>query len=379
MFLTTLPDDIAMSFANLAYRALESTNTQTRRLAYITIFISTLSKGSLPEKVLLSRIARWSHENQENLSRYWTQTGYVNSNRRNSAGARYLELARNLGLITPISGEYRLTRVGLALNALKKEHQDTPFVLTNAERLFYMYLLLEKDADVLLTILDRIRSQPDIRLSSLQKTYQQDFIERLNLKGRLVQDERLKKELLDRRMRIELNWKKKARYVEHIVPPRLNWLLDLGLLDTKVFQHHQYHLTDCGVNFIRELPRYENNFYDIDDEWLSSNFWSITPSNLLKIQNLRPWKNLYEEERSKICKNLLREAISVFQYSSVPKISLTQVLFYMTIKMITKNSILVSFSDLKKWLLVPRIIDGWSYHVHLSPQENVSYIVLIPA
>jgi len=368
-----------MSSPRLEYRVLENTNTQTRRLAYVTALISILGRRSLPEKVLLARILRWGQAHQERLNQYWVQTGAVGSTRRNSAGARYLDLASKLGLIASISGEYHLTQVGLALSALKNVEQGNPFVLTDAERLFYTYLLLEKDADVLLTILRRLQEQPGIGLSALQKIYQQDFVNRLIVKGRVVEDEHLREQLRDRRLAIEAGWKKPARYAEHIVPPRLNWLLDLGFLEPTAFQRHRYHLTNAGVTLIENLPHFDKAFYDVSATWLSGDFWRLTPRSLLNIQNARPWNSLNEEEQLTVCAPRLKEAFGIFQRSMVPKVSLMQALFYITVRLILEDHILVSFADLTHWLSVPRTIEGWCYQARLSPQENVSYIVMTPA
>lgn len=370
-----------MSSLRLAYRALEATHTQTRRLAYITAMLSMLGRSNLPERLLLAKMTRWSQEHQEDLAGYWVQTGEMTSTRRNSAGARYLDLAINLGVIASISGEYRLTRIGLTLFALVENLDSAnPFILTLVERLFYTHLLLDKDADVLLTLLGRLWEQPGISLAGLQNSYQQDFVKRLASKGRVVEDERLKQQLLERRLEIETGWKNPAKYAEHIVPPRLNWLLDLGLLETASFQRHQHCLTDAGATFVgRLLCLGEGAFLDVSELWLSADFWRFAPRDLLNVQPTQLWDHLSEVERQAVCAPLLKEAFAVFQHSMVPKASLTQVLLYMSIKLILKNQVIVSPYDLTQWLSIPRVLNGQRYEVRLSPQENVSYIVLIPA
>jgi hypothetical protein len=85
----------------LRYRALEGTNTKTRRLAYLTATTLLLSRESLSEHLLLTRLAQWSQENRTALMDYWVQTGEITSTRRSSAGARYLYLATKAGIITP--------------------------------------------------------------------------------------------------------------------------------------------------------------------------------------------------------------------------------------------------------------------------------------
>lgn len=411
-----------MSSSRLSYRALEATHTKTRRLAYITAMVTMLGRSSLPERLLLAKMLRWSQEHQENLANYWVQTGAITSTRRNSAGARYLDLARRLGIVASISGECRLTRIGLTLFALTgKSDTANPFFLTSVERLFYSYLLLREDADVLLTLLHGLHERPGSSLASLQKSYQQDFTGRLALKGRVVEDEQLKQQLLERRLEIETGWKNPEKYAEHIVPPRLNWLLDLGVLDAVSFQRNRYYLTDAGITFAsRFLQLGQDALYDVSEAWLSKDFWHFVPDDLLRIrdtsslsenpaeaaptppvlcdpvescrqlpgvgarpaslrQAARSWEHVSEAERQATCAPLLREAFAAFQHTMVPKISLTQVLLYMSARLILENNLLVSIDDLKQWLSVSRVLGDRRYEVRLSPQENVSYIVLMPA
>lgn len=370
-----------MSSSRLSYRALEATHTKTRRLAYITAMVTMLGRSSLPERLLLAKMLRWSQEHQEDLAEYWTQTGAITSTRRNSAGARYLELARRLGIVASISGECRLTRIGLTLFALTETSgMANPFVLTNVHRLFYSYLLLEKDADVLLTLLDGLCKQPGTSLASLQKSYQQDFVRRLALKGRVVEDEQLKQQLLERRMEIERGWKNPEKYAEHIVPPRLNWLLDLGYLDPVSFRHHQYRLAQAGATLTEGLLQFgEEAFCDVSEPWLSMDFWYLAPRHLLNVQPFQLWEHLNEAERQSVCAPLLREAFVAFQHTMVPKVSLTQVLFYMSVKLILEGRIAISPDDLVQWLSISRVLNGQRYEIRLSPQENVSYMVIIPA
>ncbi len=168
-----------MPSLRLAYRALEGTNTKTRRLAYLTAIISTLKRDSLGERLLLSRLVRWSQEHKQHLTSYRVQTGEVTLTRRNSAGARYLHLATNLGLIAPISSAYRATRIGLVLFALDGNYGVgyNPFFLTKVERLFYTYTLLKSDADVLLTITDNLLQHPGISTKKFVPALEQERLE----------------------------------------------------------------------------------------------------------------------------------------------------------------------------------------------------------
>lgn len=305
----------------LSYRALEGTNTKTRRLAYLTAILSMLRRDGMSERLLLTRMVRCSQEHKSDLDDYWVQTGEVTSTRRNSSGARYLHLATRLGLIVPVAGAYRVTRIGRVLIALIQHHtvNANPFFLTPTERLFYTRLLLERDADVLLTITDRLLEQSGISLAQLQRAFQADFLHRLKRKIKNTPDERLKRELLDRRIEVKA-WTKPERYAEHLVPPRLNWLLDLDLLEAGKFKRHRYELTTGGRRFLTTLlhPGH-NGFSDITDEWLESVFWEVAIGELLHIEPLTDWGEVDETMLHAILTRLLKETFQAFGYSPIPK------------------------------------------------------------
>lgn len=371
----------ASGLPRVSYRALAATNTKTRRLAYLTAIISMLGHSSLGERVLLSKIARWSQQHRSYLKAYWVHTGEVTSTRRNSAGARYLRLATNLGIIAPISGAYRTTRNGLVLLALIQENgpNTNPFYLTQVERLFYLYLLLERDADILLTIASYLIKQPGASLAQIQRVFQTVFLERLNQKIAISRDDILRQRLLERRGEIE-RWTKPERYAEHIVPPRLNWLLDLEFLEPGWFRRHRYNLTPGGGRLISEIPQLgDAEFYDITYEWLASDFWPLATYEWLGIEPKAAWGELSEGMRRELCASVLYEAFGAFRQTAVPKVSLSQAVLYLTFRLILGCNVKTDLASLTDWLSVPQILNGRRYEVRFSPRENESYLVMMTA
>jgi len=361
----------------LEYRAVEGTNTKVRRLAYLTAIVSLLGRSGLGERALLTRLMRWGQRSKTWLEDYWVQTGEVTSTYRNSAGGRYLHFATNLGLVASISGVYRVTRVGLVLWELVKGYaaDRNPFYLTKSERLFYAHLLLERDADILLTIADCLLAQPGSSLAQIQRSFQSELINRLNKKIGVSQDERLRQRLLDRRAEVE-RWRKPERYVEHIVPPRLSWLLDLDVLEPGSFSRHRFLGTEAGIRFLSAVPRLGgDHFSDVTDEWLQTSFWSAA-SALLNLGPLVDWNQLDDQMHSELVQ-LLAEAFKQFQYTVVPKVSLTQILLYLSIRFMLEHRIEVSSMTLRNWLESEPVWEGRRYKVRFSPRENESYLIAV--
>lgn len=365
--------------SELQYRAIEGTNTKVRRLAYLTAIISILGRNALNEQVLLAKLADWSKRQESNLRQYWSQTGEVTSTRRNSAGSRYLHLANQIGLIVPISGVYRATRKGMTLYFVCKDFPSSsnPFYLSNPERLLYTNILLDQDGDYLLTIVEFLIEKPEASLALLQQEFQRRLLQRLEWKSRLPGiEEPLRHKIVDR-IRVIRDWDKPLRYAEHLVPPRLNWLLDLGILAPESFREHRYVLTEGGLNFFKSLP-IQNGHLEVKTSWLAHEFWQLMPAFLLNM-TLLDWKQVEEGERYTLCATLLEKTFRSFQISFVPRVSLSQALTYMCAKLIIEHRIAVSPKELLDWLSFSRCtFNGKQIEVHLSPLENVSYLLAIP-
>lgn len=364
----------------LQYRAIDGTNTKTRRLAYLTAILLMLRQGGLSEQVLLSKLTKWSQDHRVDLDSYYVQTGEITFTRKNSASTHYLDFATKLKLIVSLSGIYQIARTGSVLAALIKsyEQKPNPFFLNPAEVIFYIYCLLKADADILLTLADTIPTKQDITLGYLQQTFQGDFLERLNAKLRSVQDEAVRMQIRDRQLKIR-EWKHVERYVEHIVPPRLNWLLDLEFLEHSAFRHHRFQFTEAGRFFISSLPCFleEPCFHDVSDQWLGFEYWQAIAKTLLPFESLVHWSEVISKEQYVTMEALLAESFRVFHYSLVPRISLTQIMLYLSIRLLLDNRIIASPTVLTEWFLTARVMNGRRYEVRLSPRENESYLIIL--
>lgn len=363
----------------LQYRAIGGTNTKTRRLAYLSAILLTLRQDSLSEQVLSAKLTKWSQDHRVDLNSYYVQTGEITSTRKNSAGARYLQLAERSGLIVPIASMYRSTRMGLVAVALITQHQlnHNPFYLNTAERLFYIYYLLRVDADILLTVTDSLLKNDNGSLHYLQETFRDSFLTRIAKKSAWSQDEALRQYLHSRQIEIENEWKKPERYAEHIVPPRLNWLLDLHFLEEEPFRHHRFEVTEAGRKFLSCLPCFGNSsFCDVTEQWLDQDFWESSAEYLMNIRDLLHWSDINEDTRNYIMSQLLTEAFSIFRSTFVPTIPLSQAMLYLCIRLMLEYQVVSNPPDLRTWLATSPVLDRRRYEARLSPRENESYLLM---
>ncbi|HEV2800360.1 MAG TPA: hypothetical protein VGW12_07680 [Pyrinomonadaceae bacterium] len=358
------------------YRALEGTNTKTRRLAYLTVIVSSLRRESLSLRQLLTVLGKWDKDHPNSLQHYYLQTGELTFTKQQSAISQYLDLAIKLGIATSLAGVYRNTRTGLVIGTLVEPYRDTsnPFFLTTVERLFYTYQILKSDADILLTIVDQINKRPDITLSELQDTFQNDFLNRLKLKVKLCRDELVRRQLLDRINQVNTEWKNPKKYAEHIVPPRLNWLLDLLLLDVEKFKKHQYSFSDGGQLLFSVLPTFDE-FTDVVDDWIDNDFWKPAAKAFNKRKSWVDWQRISDLKRRDVLGGLLSDTFKAFRYTFVPKVSASQALLYLSIRLIIDHGILASPACLSSWLSSSQVMNGRVYALRYSARENESYLL----
>lgn len=360
----------------MEYKAIEATNTKTRRLAYVQALVTILKTGNFSEAQLRERIVRWSNENVDSLRGYWVPTGEITSTRQNSAGSRYIDLAVSLGLIASISGVYRYTRVGIVLLTLLERTQAysvNTFQLALCSRLFFAYLLLQKDADFFLLVSEFLLMQERPSLAQMQREFKDRLIERLNLKIAMSPDERTRRAMIDRRREVD-NWKKPERYAEHLIPPRLNWMLDLLFLDTTKFPQHVYSLTRTGASFLKSVPTLNAFVRDIDSNWIDNDFWRTTPI-LTENTNSRIWFELELKEQLELVDNLLRIAYKSFRITNVPRISLYQTQIFICISL-AEMGVVITPREFSDWLNMNQFVGNVRYEVRQSPRENESYIVV---
>ena len=362
------------------YRAIEGTNTKTRRLAYLTAILFILRQNGLSELLLVHRTKTWSSDHQIDLSNYYVHTGEITSTRKNSASLHYLDLAVRLKLIVPLSGMYQITRIGSVLTKLIETYEQNanPFFLNSVEKIFYTYCLLKADADILLTVVDNLLIQEEPSIALLQQNFKENFLKRLDNKAISVTDRRVKQQLRDRRIKIETEWEHPERYAEHIVPPRLNWLLDLGFLQSIPFSQHRFLFTEEGEGFLSALPCFgPTHMRDVTDQWLDIDYWKVVTKVIAEIEAPVDWREVESEKQYDLMRTLLTEAFSVFHYSLVPRISLSQIMLYLSIRFLLDYRIITGPVVLTQWFSSARIMDGRQYEVRLSPRENESYLIIM--
>ena len=368
----------------ISYRAIKEPSTLIRRLRYVSQILRIVGERPLNDEVLAAKLRDWSKTYSDDLKNYKYNTGAAHSmkkKRMTLLASNYLDLAVKFGLLSEISNVYQLTRIGRVLLNLLNEASDEElnlFCLHQDERIFYIYQILQQDADILLTVVHMLQSLENPTHKNLQKNFQQAFLDRLKAKISTSSQEHITRRLHDRQVEITTEWKKPEGYAAYILPSRLHWLLDLGLLDSRKEKNNfVYELTEVGQKLIKTfLTLKDSNIPDVTNSWFNTQFFSKVSPLIISVPNYQQWKNVEDKVRQEACTKYLPTAFDKFQRTgSIPKISATQGMIYLCIHFATELHLLTNMQELIQWFQKPRILENYKYEARISARENESYLV----
>ena len=368
----------------ISCREISAPSSLVLRLRYLSQILRLVRARPLSRDVLAIKLRDWSYTHTSDLENYKYKTGAAHSvqkKRMTQLAINYLDLAVKFGLLSQISNVYQLTRIGRVLLSLindKPNEKPNLFCLHEDERIFYIYQILQQDADILLTVVNMLQSLEDPDRESLQKNFQKFFLERLEAKILTSSQEHITNRLHDRQVEVKTEWKKPDSYAAYIIPSRLHWLLDLGLLDSKIEKNKFiYELTETGQNLTKILPKLAKSYIpDVPDLWFKTDFFSKVSPLIMPDAGFRQWKDIDDKTRQEACKKYLRIAFDKFRRtSSVPKISLMQGAMYLCLNFVTELYLLTNLDELIQWFQKPRILENYKYEARISARENESYLV----
>ena len=354
-------------------------NTHVRRLGYVSAILKLLEHKTLSESLLYNRLERWSLNHEQDLTNYTNPQGHIKATRGRTGAKRYTEFAASLGLLGRIAGACRVTRFGKPLLPfLNQVSGRSPFELTDTERCAYLYWLLRKDSDQLLTVLTMLVETPNMSLSGLQSQFQEQYLRQLDARI-LIEETRVAREILAVRNRVAQSWKASQRGIEHIVPPRIHWLADLGLASIGNGSGKIPELTAKGHQFYQLLPRLPETdcIVHTSPAWLQQHFFGVAGRTLLGGTD-RKWAEIQRLEQKELLGNLANQAFETLRSTPTPKIALYPALFYMALFLLTEHGIGANLDELHKALdTSARALDS-RYEVRFSRRENESYLIFRP-
>ncbi len=328
------------------FRFVDNLHTTARQLPVFTTIAKTLHNKQLHKKILEQLIVEWSIHEEEKNDMYKKSKGKVTNGDRRTAALRYhLESSPFIGLTKRYNDLYINSKLSNVFTYLLLEtNRDEHYYLI--ERIFYIYLLLVRDADGILLCISEISNSSGKHQKTLQDNFKNGLNKRLLSKQEFAPNN-IKSIISEKYRSINFIWKKPEKYAEHIIAPRFEWLSYLGIVEIKrETKSTIYSLTETGKSFYNNLPQIlgEDNIKDINDLWINEQFFTFLDT--LFRGNRLEFKNLPVEKQDTLLGTSLEHAMKAVHSSMSFKLPVVETFVYIAIESFLKGVIL-NFFDIR--------------------------------
>lgn len=361
------------------FRFIASLNTQVRILSIVSQIAKIIGSKQLPKQFLKSSLIKWSVSEEQKSPEYKNHRGKITENGKPTAAfEHYIEFASSLGLVSIHGDILMLTRLGLLLHRFLNQSKEIESQLSNKEKYFYLMTLFRNDADALLLTIDLLTQGSEfLEQERLLEMFEAKLKERLLIKQKYA-NERVQSIIRERYRVVEYEWKNAKSYSRHIIPPRLEWMADLGMLRrTKNRGVTYYQLTNRGQELYDScLTLPDSNLYDINENWLRTKSMKSFAPMINDDKILKTWSELNKTKRLDILKPYLEQVFDYFNYDGAMRISSYYALLYIIINIAVDQGILVEFQDLEEELKNSILVGNRKYSIRLAPRVNEGYITI---
>lgn len=370
------------SFENITHvdglRFISRLNTQVRTLVTVSQIVKILGTKSFPRQFLRESLQKWSAK-EENISiEYKNHRGKVTKNGKpTSAFNHYLDFSVSLEVITIQNHSIIMnSRLGRLLNTFASEDKEIESQLNKTEKFFYLINLFHYDADVLLLTLKLLESYnipvPQERLLNI---FEEQLKQRLLLKQKYAYG-KLQTTIHNKYHDIEYSWKNAKSYSKHIIPPRLEWLKDLGIL-TQTQKKSWFQLTELGKCFYRSLPMLnDSKERDVNENWFKKNAMTSFASLILSERPLIFWRELDSEQQHKLLSPMLKNVFHLFDLEAIRRVSLYPSLLFISISLASKNNVIAELQELENRLKQGVTLEKKVFSARPTARLNEGYITL---
>lgn len=321
---------------------------------------------------------RWSVLQERESSFYKTHNGILTNNEKpTTAFPYYIELMQNLGLLTKINEVVRNSKYGILFLTLEK-FSTCKNDFSDIEKLFFMFFVLLKDADNIILILQIIFDNNGFADNNLlSQQYETYLKKRLKTKASYA-SAFSQHSIIEKLRRVEYVWQHVVEYSKHIIPPRIEWLIDLGLLiQIDKNRVKTFEFTNLGLNIYNSFDFIDDSkTKDINDLWLVDRFIyefqflfekSIPPNDFCKLD---------ESSINDFLNDILPIAYKELDTDGLRRISGLPFYLFIMIIGIVKYNFLISFSSLKSKLSQSFSTKEYTFAFREATRINESYLTV---
>jgi hypothetical protein len=279
------------------------------------------------------------------------------------AAQRYIDTAKEMDLVIILGREWQTTKTGQLLATLPSN--PNPFELSMPQRFVLFDVLARADylylrALVRLILANDRADDPEHFKKEVISQIDDGFKKTTNTDE--IRELRKMRESMD-------NWEDPERYFrEQIKAPRLEWLLDLGLL-TRWNQRANYFTLRSGTSNFFSKSNPDDEYFD---ENYASCFYNCFEGDLPPSKR---WEDVSPGRRSLLLKKQLDHAVNIFKSASIDKISASQFLKFAVCILLVEEGIIASTLQVEKALIDLTAQSSKYRYVRMISDVDIGYIL----
>ena len=363
-----------------SFRFIENLQTTARQLCVVTEIVKRLNNKQLPKRLLDEMLIAWSQNEELKNEAYRKSKGKITNNGKKTAALRYYYgLSESLGLTQGFNNVFIDTNISyILLYSLNTENdRESADLLSFQEKVFYLFQLLQTDADGILLCLDQLKGGIGKSQSDLQRSFKNVLNNRLEIKKRLISPSY--RHLITNKLRaVNYIWRSPEVYAEHIIAPRYEWLYTLGLVDIlRTKGTTKYQLSEIGNTLWQLLPKIdsESGTTDISEIWLNTHFFSII-GQIFSLTHIKYFSDMLPEMQLQLLGDALEKAAKNVKSSVGFRLPLNSTYFFVGMEMLVNQKTIINFNGIKKVLESSFIYNNKTYNQRISGRLSESYITI---
>lgn len=369
---------VQLGFYNLSWENLKNshlikiitTNTKTRRLGYLKLLGSFFKeKEKISKAIISSEFETYCDKFSDDLLRYKNSKGLISITKSGTSAEPYIELADRLQLVSLGNNLYTPSKsFSVFIKCSNLWSKDNPFSIDELDRLFLFENIFKKDFFINRIILESIFYNGFSSYQQLRDEFYNLLLNRIDS----LNNDLSKRELISNNLKIMHRierWEKPKVYLEHVLMPRLNWLLDFSLINFDSSLNLEG--TEEGGIFLEHV-----NFWDSRVGFYVANCSSIFDQILMKFYSKIYLRNNNTRYKSDLnihfrVRELIDESFDYFRTFAPNRVTLSQAVNYVKYNLYLIDRISIEFEEIKT-IIKNDLNDIYLYRY--LPDHNEGYL-----
>lgn len=231
-----------------------STNTKVRRIGYFKVLsIFLIENRKIPATLMNKKFESYCLNYRTLLEKNQYNKGVVSATKTGISAKPYIDTSEDLGLTNRINKMYYSGKSFKVFQTLQSDYSNSSnvFELSDFDKIFFLECILRNDYFYFTALLELLFLQGNTTYSNLVKVFQSKLLTRLeNYRQTNSYGDRKSLNNIDVILKRIKKWENAKVYLEHIIMPRLNWMLDLGILKE---DNNGYEITEVGSKLFQHL------------------------------------------------------------------------------------------------------------------------------